>query len=66
MPHRAAEPGDKTALFGIVSVLLGLLVGVLAVLALLTWLDARNARNDATQATSLPGIDMSSSRVSAP
>ncbi len=61
MPHRAAEPGDKTALFGIVSVLFGLLVGVLAVFALLMWLDARNARNDATQATSMPGMDMSSS-----
>ena len=47
-PHRAADPGDKTALIGIVSVLLGLLVGVLAVFALLMWLDARNARDDAT------------------
>ncbi len=57
-PPRATD--DKTALFGVVAVLLGLLVGVLAVFALLMWLDARNTRNDATPATSMPGMDMSS------
>jgi nitrite reductase (NO-forming) len=68
--RNAAETvGYKDALFGVVSLLLGLLVAVLGFFALMMWLDARNARHDAsTTATtanatagSTAGMDMSSS-----
>jgi hypothetical protein len=41
--------GYKDALFGVVTLLLGLLVGVLGFVALLMWLDARNTRHDANR-----------------
>jgi nitrite reductase (NO-forming) len=47
-PRRERDPGAG-AMLGVVSVLLGTLVGVLAVLALLMWADARNARDEAKQ-----------------
>ena len=41
--------GYKDALFGVVTLLLGLLVAVLGVFALMMWLDARNARNNSSR-----------------
>ena len=38
----SSSVGYKDALFGVVTLLLGLLVAVLGVFALMMWLDARN------------------------
>jgi len=53
----------KGALFGVVTLLLGILVAVLGVFALLMWLDARDARHsDApAAAAAMPGMDMTAS-----
>ena len=51
--------GYKDALFGVVTLLLGLLVAVMGVFALMMWLDARNNNNSSKTAT-VSGMDMSS------
>src|SRR6185437_4492575 len=61
---RSETIGYKDALFGVATMLLGLLVAVLGVFALLMWLDARHARNDANtapasaSAAAMPGMAM--------
>jgi nitrite reductase (NO-forming) len=46
----ARRPGGPVGFYAAVSLLLGLLVGVLAPVAILLWLDARDARSDARHA----------------
>src|ERR1051326_4779974 len=59
---------DAHAIAGIVAVMLGILVAILGFFAVLMWVDSHNARdaanraaNRAASATSMPGMDMSSS-----
>jgi nitrite reductase (NO-forming) len=46
----ASRPAGPVGFYAAISLLLGLLVGVLAPVAILLWLDARDARNDARHA----------------
>jgi FtsP/CotA-like multicopper oxidase with cupredoxin domain len=51
----ASRPAGPVGFYAAVSLLLGLLVGVLAPVAILLWLDARDARNDAKHAVARQG-----------
>src|SRR5207248_10910406 len=72
-PYLSKQPtrgnlGYKDALFGVASLLLGLLVAVLGFVALMMWLDARTARHDARQApakvtTTAGAMDMGSTNL---
>ena len=59
----SSSVGYKDALFGVVTLLLGLLVAVLGVFALMMWLDARNNNDNSnsSKTATVSGTDMSAS-----
>jgi nitrite reductase (NO-forming) len=58
----SSSVGYKDALFGVVTLLLGLLVAVLGVFALMMWIDARNNNNsNSSKTATVSGTDMSAS-----
>ena len=71
---RRAKRGSDPGMWAVVSLLLGLLVGVLGFVAVAMWSDARDARHSANasqaatanDSASMPGMDMSAQAAAAP
>ena len=71
---RRAKRGSDPGMWAVVSLLLGLLVGVLGFVAVAMWSDARDARDSASasqaatanDSASMPGMDMSAQSAAAP
>ena len=71
---RRAKRGSDPGMWAVVSLLLGLLVGVLGFVAVAMWSDARDARHSANasqaatanDSASMPGMDMSAQSAAAP